>query len=87
MKSSLISLAIILFICGIASTDDPGAPKDQPAKFKITSRKKNDAVEVQVNMDKAVFVVKSSSGISQAVIERLEESWPRVVVLRLQTAR
>ena len=59
------------------------APKDQPAKFRITTRNKDDAVEVRADKDKSLFVVKSSFGISQAVIERVDEKWPETIVLRL----
>jgi hypothetical protein len=40
-------------------------------------------VEVQADKDRTVFVVKSPFGISRAVIERLEDHWPKTVVLRL----
>jgi hypothetical protein len=62
---------------------DALAVEDQPAKFKITTRRKDDAVEVRSDKGKAVFVVKSPFGISQAVIERTGDRWPEAVVLRL----
>jgi hypothetical protein len=68
MKTNLIPLAVLLVICGIALADDGDAPKDQPAKFKITTRRKDDTVEVRADMDKTLFTVKSPFGISQAVI-------------------
>jgi hypothetical protein len=40
-------------------------------------------VEVRADKDKALFIVKSPFGISQAVVERVDESWPKVIVLRL----
>jgi hypothetical protein len=83
MKTNLIPLAVLLVICGIALADDGDAPKDQPAKFKITTRRKDDTVEVRADMDKTLFTVKSPFGISQAVIERQEATWPQAVVLRL----
>lgn len=79
MKVFLVLLAVSSF----AFANDADGHKDQPTKFKITTRKKDDTLAVQVNKEKIVFVVKSPSGISQAVIERLEESWPKVVVSRL----
>ena len=63
--------------------DDGNAPKNDPAKFKITTRRKDDAVEVQSDKDKTVFDVTSPFGISQAVIERVGDEWPKAVVLRL----
>lgn len=83
MKIPLIPLAVLLVISGNALADDGDAPKDQPAKFKITTRRKDDAVEVQSNKDGTVFDVKSPFGISQAVIERVGDEWPKAVVLRL----
>jgi hypothetical protein len=62
---------------------DALAVEDQPAKFKITTRRKDDAVEVRSHKGKAVFAVKSPFGISQAVIERQEDTWPKTAVLRL----
>lgn len=58
-------------------------PKKSLPNFKTTTRKKDDAIEVRSDKDKTFFVVKSPSGISQAVIERLSDSWPKTVVLRL----
>ena len=83
MKIPLVPLAVLLVISGNALADDGDAPKDQPAKFKITTRRKDDAVEVQSNKDGTVFDVKSPFGISQAVIERVGDEWPKAVVLRL----
>jgi hypothetical protein len=78
-----VFLVLLLVIGGIALADDGDAPRDQPAKFKITTKRKDDAVEVQADKDKTVFDVKSPFGISQAVIEREGEKWPDAVVLRL----
>src|SRR5205085_1822314 len=83
MKTNRIPLAVLLAISGIALADDGDAPKDHPAKFKITTRRKDDAVEVRADMDKTLFTVKSPFGISRAVIERADDKWPEVVVLRL----
>ena len=63
--------------------DDGDAPKDQPAKFKITTKRKDDTVEVQAEKDKTLFIMKSPFGISQAVIEREGKKWPDAVALRL----
>src|SRR5262249_10538106 len=50
---------------------------------KITTRRKEDSVEVRVEKDRTVFSVQSPSGISQAVIERQKDTWPKAVVLWL----
>jgi hypothetical protein len=84
MKTSLISLAVLLVICRIAWGGDGSAPKDQPARFKITTKRKDDSVEVRPGKGKVVFIVKSPFGISQAVIQREGKKWPQAVVLRLR---
>jgi len=76
MKVSLV-LLVVMSVLVIA---DDG---DAPSRFKITTKKKDDGVEVRVNKDKTVFIVKSPSGISQAMIERTDEKWPKVVMLHL----
>ena len=83
MKTGVIPLAVLLVISGTALAGDGDAPKDQPAKFKITTKRKDDSVEVKAEKDKTVFAVKSPFGIGQAVIERQEDTWPQAVVLRL----
>ena len=83
MTFSRIPLAVLLVINGIALAGDGDTPKDQPAKFNITTKRKDDAVEVRADKGKAVFTIKSPFGISQAVIERREATWPKAVVLRL----
>jgi hypothetical protein len=59
------------------------AAGDAPATFKITTKRADDSVEVKAEKDKTVFNVKSPFGISQAVFERKEATWPKAVVLRL----
>lgn len=82
MRPGLLLLVVGLLPV-LALADDGDAPKDQPAKFKITTKRKDDAVEVRADKDKTVFDVQSPFGISRAVIERQGEKWPDAVVLRL----
>ncbi len=70
----------LLLLCIAAAVTAEGDP---PTKFKITTKKKDDTVAVRADGDKTLFVVKSPFGISQAVIERVDETWPKAVVLRL----
>lgn len=56
---------------------------DETPKFKITTKRADDAVEVRAEKGRTVFSVKSPFGISQAVIERADDKWPDAVVLRL----
>jgi hypothetical protein len=62
---------------------DAPAGEANPGKFKITTRRKDDSVEVKTEKGKTLFIIKSPFGISQAVIEREGEKWPDAVVLRL----
>jgi hypothetical protein len=54
-----------------------------PPRLKITTKKQDDTVEVRSDKDRTLVVVRSPSGISQAIIERQDVNWPKVVVLRL----
>jgi hypothetical protein len=87
MKACLALLAVgllaLLTLGRFALADEGDVPSDQPAKFKITTKRKDDRVEVRVEKDKAVFSAHSPFGISQAVIERVGETWPKEVTLRL----
>jgi hypothetical protein len=78
-RTALKALASAVLLHPVAEARaDPPAPK-----FTISTRRKDDSVEVQQDKDRAVFDVKSPFGISRAVIERQEGDWPRAVVLRL----
>jgi hypothetical protein len=74
MKACLPLLVAFLAFAG----DD-----DATSRFKITTKRDTDKVEVKVEKDTTVFSVHSPFGISQAVIERQDEKWPDAVVLRL----
>jgi hypothetical protein len=84
MKTSLVPFAVLLAVSGVTLAGNGDAPHDRPAKFKITTKRKDDAVEVRADKGKTVFDVKSPFGISQAVIERQGKNWPKAVVLRLR---
>jgi hypothetical protein len=74
LTSGLLALAVA------ATTACAAGP---PPKFKITTKREDDSVEVRSDKAKTRFDVKSPFGISQAVIERQGDSWPKAVVLRL----
>jgi hypothetical protein len=71
------SLAVLALDAGVPAADTP-APS-----FKITTRRDEDRVEVRQDKDRVVFDVQSPFGISQAAIERVDDVWPDVVLLRL----
>ena len=75
-------LACGLVVLAVAATSGVTAGDDKP-QFKIMTKRDTDKVEVNIEKDKTVFNVHSPFGISQAVIERVEEKWPDAVVLRL----
>ena len=77
MKAAFVALVLLVGAGSLAVADE------EPTKFKITTKRDNDTVEVRAEKDKTVFSVKSPFGISQAVIERTDEKWPDAVVLRL----
>lgn len=71
--TGLFALAV-----AVAASDGHDTPR-----FKITTKRENDRVDVQAEKDKVVFSVHSPFGISHADIERLDGKWPDTVVLRL----
>ena len=77
MKPAIIALLLLVGAVGLTVAGE------EPTMFEITTRRKDDAVEVRVEKDRTVFSVKSPVGIGQAVVERKGEKWPEVVVLRL----
>lgn len=77
MKAPYVALVFLVVASAVAVASDP------PPKFKITTKRKDDAVEVRAEKGRTVFSVKSPLGISQAVVERKGDKWPTAVVLRL----
>jgi hypothetical protein len=77
MKTTIVALVFLVGASGFAIAGS------QPAKFKITTKRKDDSVVVKAEKGKTVFAVKSPFGISKAVIERQKAAWPKAVVLRL----
>ncbi|MBY0524463.1 MAG: hypothetical protein K2R98_13740 [Gemmataceae bacterium] len=76
MKVLFHVLVVTLLLVGAGAGDD--APR-----FKVTTRKADDKVEVQVDGGQCVIAVKSASGIGSAAIERTEAKWPATVLLKL----
>ena len=76
-------LAFAVLMVFVAMNNAVTIGDDQPPTFKITTKRDTDKVEVKVEKDKTVFSIHSPFGISQAVIERMDEKWPDGVVLRL----
>jgi hypothetical protein len=83
MKTFPVLLVALLALYIFVLVDDRVASGCPPAGFKITTRRADDAVAVRAEKDRAVVAVQSPFGISQAVVERLGDSWPETMVLRL----
>jgi hypothetical protein len=79
----VIGLAALLDVACLSIAGEKKDPKILTDQFKTTTRKKDDTIEVRGEKDKALFIVKSPSGISQVVIERQSESWPKAVAVQL----
>ncbi|MBC7966899.1 MAG: hypothetical protein H7Z17_13355 [Fuerstia sp.] len=69
---------LILMILSIGCTNAVDEPR-----FSITTKRDDDKVEFQFRADTTVISVHSPFGISQTVIERIDEKWPDTVTLRL----
>ncbi len=78
MLEHLAIVAVMAAVLSIGGTNAVNEPQ-----FKITTKRDNDKVEIKVESDKAVFSVHSPFGISQTVIERADENWSGIVMLRL----
>jgi hypothetical protein len=79
MKVAFVVLAVLVGLSGMAVAGHG----EKPRKFKITTKRADDKVEVKSDKDRTLFIVKSPFGISHAVIERTGDDWPKDVVLRL----
>jgi hypothetical protein len=56
---------------------------DAPPKFKITTKRDNDRVDVSLDNGTTILDVHSPTGISDVTIARTDAKWPEHVVLRL----
>ena len=68
-------------VLGLASLQS--AVGDEPG-FKIKCQSPDDRIEYKLEEDCVAFEVRSRKGIGRASIERLGNSWPRCIVLRLR---
>ena len=81
MMAMLEHLAIIAVMAAVLSTGCTNTVNEP--QFKIITKRDHDKVEVKVQKGTTVFLVHSPFGISQAVIERTDENWSDIVMLRL----
>ena len=71
----IATLTVVLMATLNCIADDP---------FKITTKRSDDCIDVKSKDDKAMFVIRSPFGISNATIERTTEQWPDKVVIQLR---
>ena len=78
MLEHLVIVAVMAAVLSTGCTDVVKEPQ-----FKITTKRDNDMVDVEVKDASMVFSVHSSFGISQAVIESTIGNWPDTMILQL----
>ena len=83
MKAFPVLFASLVALSIFALADDRDAPEKPPFGFKITTKRADDAFAVRAEKDRTVVAVRCPFGISQAVMERQGDTWPKAVVLRL----
>ncbi len=87
MKSAfmLLGLGLVAFLAlgGTGRGEGGEGTARQVGAFKITTRRADDAVQIQSGEEGTVFKASSPFGISRAVVERLVNRWPKAVALRL----
>lgn len=54
-----------------------------PQPYKLTSKRDDDKVTVNVEKDRTLFDITCPTGISELVVERTGANWPETVVVRL----
>lgn len=74
----------IIFVVALSGMLNAVTAGDElPSRFRITTKRDTDRVEVTVEKTATVFSIRSPVGIGEAVIARTDEKWPREVTLRL----
>ncbi len=76
MRSNFIAVSLVVLLTTLTYI------ADEP--FKIVTKRPDDRVEVKSKDHKAVFIVRSPFGISNATIKRTKEQWPDKVVVQLR---
>ncbi len=76
MRANSVAASLIALLATLAYI------ADEP--FKITTKRSDDRIEVKSGDDKAMFILCSPFGISNATIERTNEQWPNKVAIQLR---
>lgn len=80
LHCSAIRVFVLTFLLGPVSFV---FAQDADSAFTITTKRAGDQVKVEVETEKTCFVVRSSTGIGRAIIERNGTNWPKTVLVRL----
>jgi len=78
-------LAIVAVMASVLSTRCTDAA--DKTQFKITTKRDNDSVQVEVANSQGIFSVHNPFGISQVIIERTVENWPDSVLFSILIVR
>ncbi|MFN7877484.1 MAG: hypothetical protein ACK5PB_19345 [Pirellula sp.] len=70
-----IAASFVVLLTTLTIADEP---------FKITTKRSDDRVELKSEKGKAMFIIRSPFGISNATIERTTEQWPDKVLIQLR---
>jgi hypothetical protein len=75
----LLTATLIVF----ARADGSGSGSADTPQVKVSTRKKDDTVDVKTEKGRTILEIHSPAGISSGVIERRDEKWPEKMVVRL----
>jgi hypothetical protein len=78
MSEHLAIVAVMAAVLSLGCSNDKGE-----TQFKITTKRDNDSVQIEVAKSKGIFSVQSPFGIGQVIIETTDENWPDTVLLHL----
>lgn len=73
----------LLMVCAMAIGSIVTADELPHMALKITTKRDTDRVDIDFKSGKAAISIRSPFGISQAVINRAEKTWPAAVTLKL----
>jgi hypothetical protein len=76
-------VAMVWIFSAVCPGIDSAAPVEKLPQFRITTKRDNDNVKIQVDRNRTIFAVRSPFGIGQATIERIDDRWPNEVLLRM----
>ena len=79
----ILCFRLAIFVATLQIAFNVVCVADETRKFKLDAKRADDKTEFQVNDDTVTFAIRSPSGISKLVIERLDDAWPPKLVLQM----